>query len=178
MRQAAVNLARELGSVAVAVLAWMTCAGMPALLAALGALGAGGLAAHSFMFPAFAAFLGFSVWLLWRSGRARNDLRPFWLGLVSAVFATVTTWVGIVGIAGWSGWWSYLGITGVVGASVWSYVLGRRPGSCLKEMIFEVRQRERRGTLAHRFAMNGLLLVVTGAALYGLHRSITAFGIG
>lgn len=176
-RQAAVNLVRELGGVAVAVLAWMTCAGMPALLAVLGAVGAGGLAAHSFMFPAFAAFLGFSVWLLWRSGQARSDLRPFWLGLAGAAFATVTTWLAIVGIAGWLGWWSYLGIAGLIGASVWSFVLGRQPGNCLEEMIFEVRQRERRGTLSHRFAMNGLVLIVAGAALYGLHLSITAFGI-
>jgi SAM-dependent methyltransferase len=176
-RQAAVNLVRELGGVVVAVLAWMTCAGMPALLAALGAVGAGGLAAHSFMFPAFAAFLGFSVWMLWRSGRARSDLRPFWLGLASAVFAIVATWLAIVGIAGWLGWWSYLGIAGVIGASLWSYVLGRQPGNCVAEMIFEVRQRERRGTLAHRFALNGLAMVVAGVALYGLHLSITAFGI-
>ena len=47
----------------------------------------------------------------------------------------------------------------------------------LEEMIFEVRQRENRGTLAQRFTTNGFALIVVVAALYGLHLSITAFGI-
>jgi len=177
-RQAALNLVRELGGVIVAMLAWLTCAGVPALLAAFGAIGASGLAGHAYMFPAFGAFLGLSVWLLWRSGRARKDFRPFWLALPSAVFAILTTWLSIVGIAAWAGWLAYPGIGGVVAASVWSFYLGRQPGHCLEEMIFEARQRERRGTLAQRFTVNGFATALVAAALYGLHLSITAFGIG
>ncbi len=176
-RQAVLNLVRELGGVAVAVLAWLTCAGMPALLAALGAIGAGGLTGHAFMFPAFAGFLGLSVLLLWRSGRARSDFRPFRLALASAVLATLTTWLSLVGIVPWAGWLSYPCIAGVIGASVWSFLLGRQPGNCLEEMIFEVRQRERRGPLAQRVSIAFGTLLAVAAALYGLHLSITAFGI-
>jgi len=177
-RQAALNLVRELGGVIVAMLAWLTCAGVPALLAAFGAIGVGGLAGHAYMFPAFTAFLSVSVWLLWRSGRARSDFRPFWVALGSTVFASLTTWLSLVGIAVWAGWLSYLGIAGVIGASIWSFLLGREPGHCLEEMIFEVRQRERRGTLAHRLGVFAISTAVVAVALYGLHLSITAFGIG
>lgn len=176
-RQSALNLVRELGGVAVAMIAWLTCAGVPALLAAFGAIGAGGLAGHAYMFPAFGGFLGVSVWLLWRSGRARSDFRPLWVALSSAVFAILTTWLSIVGIVVWAGWLSYLGIAGVVAASIWSFFLGRQPGHCLEELMFEARQQERRGTLAHRFAVSGSAVVLAVAALYGLHLSITAFGI-
>jgi arsenite methyltransferase len=177
-RQAVLNLASELGGVAVAMLAWLACAGVPALLAAFGAIGASGLAEHAYMFPAFGGFLGLSVWLLWRSGRARNDFRPFWIALPSAVFAISTTWLSIVGIAPSAGWLSYPGIGSVVAASIWSFFLGRQPGHCLEEMIFDAHQREHRGTLAHRFTVNGLSTVLVAAVLYGLHLSITAFGIG
>ncbi|MGD8476859.1 MAG: hypothetical protein PVI98_06915, partial [Burkholderiales bacterium] len=177
-RHAAINLIRELGGVVVAMLAWLACAGAPALLAAFGAIGAGSLAGHAYMFPAFGGFLGLSVWLLWRSGRARSDLRPFWVALASAVLAIVTTWMSIVGIAPWAGWLSYPGIAGVIAASIWSFVLGRQPGHCLEEMIFEARQRERRGTLAHRFALNGVVAALVVSALFGLRLSITAFGVG
>ncbi|UCD67437.1 MAG: methyltransferase domain-containing protein [Betaproteobacteria bacterium] len=177
VRRAGRNAVRELAGVVVASLAWLTCAGVPALLAAFGAIGAGGLAGHAYMFPVFAGFLGFSVWLLWRSGRARSDLRPFWVAFGSAVLAILTTWLSILGIVPWAGWVAYPAIAGVIGASVWSYILGRQPGNCLEEMIFEVRQRERRGTLARRLAADGLAVLVASTLLYGLHLSITAFGI-
>jgi len=176
-RQAAANLVRELGGVVVAILAWLTCAGVPALLAAFGAVGASGLASHAYMFPAFSGFLGLSVWLLWRSGRARGEFRPFLVALPSAVVAIVTTWMSIVGIATWAGWLAYAGIAGVVAASIWSYFLGKQPGYCLEEMIFEARQRERRGTLARRYTVRGLVTVLVAAVLLVLHLSITAFVI-
>lgn len=176
-RQAAMNLSRELGGVVVAMLAWLTCTGVPALLATFGAIGASGLASHAYMFPAFGGFLGLSVWLLWRSGRARSDFRPFLVALPSAVFAIVTTWLSIVGIAMWAGWLAYAGVAGVVAGSIWSYVLGKQPGHCLEEMIFEARQRERRGTLAQRFTVRGLAMVLIAAALFAMHLSITAFAV-
>ena len=176
-RQAALNLVRELGGVVVAMLAWLACAGVPALLAAFGAIGASGLAGHAYMFPAFGGFLGLSVWLLWRSGRARSDFRPFLVALPSAVFAVVTTWLSIVEIAGWAGWLAYAGVAGVVAASVWSYYLGKQPGHCLEEMIFEARQRERKGTLAHRVTVRGFVTVLVAAALFAMHLSITAFAV-
>ncbi len=176
-RQAAFNFVRELGGVVVAMLAWLTCAGAPALIAAFGAMGAGGLAGHAYMFPAFAGFLGFSVWLLWRSGRARSDIRPFRIALASAIFATLTTWLALVGFVPWAGWLSYIGIAGVIGASIWSFILGREPGHCLEEMIFEAKRREHRATLAHRIGVLAASIVVVVASLYGLRLSITAFGI-
>ena len=174
-RRAALNFVRELGGVVVAMLAWLTCAGMPAVLAAFGAIGAGGLTSHAYMFPAFAGFLGLSVWLLWRSGRARREFRPFFVALPGAVLAIVATWLSIVGIAVWAGWLAYAGVAGVVVASIWSYVLGKQPGYCLEEMIFEARQRERRGTLAQRFTVSGFVTALVAALLFGLHLSITAF---
>ena len=142
--RATLQLARELAGVAVAVLAWLTCAGVPALVAGFGALGAGWLTQHAYMFPAFVAFLGFSVWLIWRTGRARGERRPFRLALAGAVFASAITGVALAGIVpGALGYAAYLGVAAVVGASLWSFVLARRPGDCLQEMIFEARLRGR-----------------------------------
>jgi SAM-dependent methyltransferase len=142
--RAALQLGRELAGVVVAVLAWLTCAGVPALVAGFGALGAGWLTQHAYMFPAFVAFLGFSVWLIWRTGRARGERRPYRLALAGAVFASAITGVALAGIVpGALGYGAYLGVAAVVGASVWSFVLARRPGDCLQEMIFEARLRGR-----------------------------------
>lgn len=175
-RRAVSNLVREVAGVGAAVVAWFVCAGVPALVAAFGAIGAGGLAQHAYMFPAFAAFLGVSVWLIWRTGRLRGELRPFWLALASAVFAVVCTWASLVGIYPSLGWWSYLGVAGLVAASVWSFILARRPGDCLEEMVIEAQLRDRRGPPARRFAVGAVTAVAVVATLYGLHASVTAFG--
>ena len=126
-----------------AVVAWLACAGVPALVAAFGAVGARTLAQHAYMFPAFAAFLGLSVWLLWRTGWPRGVFRPFRLALLAAVLAVAAFWLSLVGNVGFVWLWQYLGIAGVVAASVGSFALGRRPGNCRDEMIIEIRQRER-----------------------------------
>ena len=169
-RRAALELAREVAGVGAAVLAWLACAGVPALVAAFGAIGAGGLARHAYLFPAFVAFLGASAWLLWRSGRARGEMRPFRLALLGTVFATVTTWLSLVGVAPPAiGVSSYLGVAAVVGASVWSFVLARRPGNCLDAMLVDARARERRGTLQQRFARGALAVAVVAFGLYGLY---------
>lgn len=174
-RRAALNLVRECAGIAAAVVAWVVCAGAPALLAAFGAIGAAGLAQHAYMFPAFAAMLGVSVWLLWRSNWLRNDLRPFWLAFSSAVFATVTFWLSLVEIFPFMGWWPHLGIAGMVAASLWSFLLARRPGNCVDEMIREAQWRERRGSLARRLATRILAGTIAAAALYGLYASVVAF---
>ncbi len=174
-RRAVVNLLREVAGVAAAMVAWFVCAGVPALLAAFSAIGAAGLAQHAFMFPAFAALLCVSVFLLWRSGWLRNDLRPFWLALASAAFAIVTTWLSLVKIYPMPVWWSYLGVAGLVGASLWSFRLARRPGSCVDEMVREAQWRERWGSGTQRlarFMLSGLLVV---AALVGLYTSVVVF---
>ena len=176
--RAAASLAKEVGGVAAAVVAWFVCAGLPVLLAAFGAIGAAGLAKHAYMFPAFAALLGFSVWLIWRKGWLRRDLRPFWLALASAAFAVGATWVALVGIWPSLAWWSYLGIAGVVAASAWSFVLARQPGSCVNEMIREERRRERRGTGVRRLANLMATAALLATILYGLHLSVTAFTPG
>lgn len=173
--RAALNLIREVAGAGAAVIAWLVCAGAPALIAAFGAVGAGALAQHAYMFPAFAAFLGVSVWLLWRTGRPRGELRPFRLALASAVFAVATFWFSLVEIFPFMWWWPYLGIAGLVAASVWSFILARRPGNCLDEMILEVRRQEHRGSPARRLAMGTLTGVLVAATLYGLHLSVAAF---
>lgn len=170
--RAALNLVREFAGVAAAVVAWLVCAGVPALIAAFGAIGAGALTQHAYMFPAFAAFLGVSVWLLWRTGRPRGELRPFRLALASAVFAVATFWISLTEIFPFTWWWPYLGIAGLVGASVWSFILARRPGNCVDEMILEAQLRERRGPPARRVATGMLTAVIVVVTLYGLHLSV------
>jgi len=174
-RRALVKLLNELGGVVAAVLAWLACAGMPALVSAMGALGAGEFASHEYLIPAYAGFLGVSVWLLWRSGRTRGELGPFWLALAGSVFALLSTWVALIGIAPWLGWWSYAGVAGVMGASLWSFILGRRPESCLAEMRYEARQRVARRAPALRLAYRASSLAVVAVALYGLYLSVGAF---
>jgi SAM-dependent methyltransferase len=169
------NLASEITGVAAAVVAWFVCAGAPPLLAAFGAIGAAGLAQHAYMFPAFAALLGVSVWLIWRSGRLREDLRPFWLALGGAVFAIATTWMALVGIATGVAWFSYAGIAGLVGASAWSFVLSRARGDCAAEMIRDARRRRRRRSLAWRLLTATLGGLLAAATLYGLYVSVQAF---
>lgn len=165
--RATLQLGRELAGVGAAMVAWLACAGVPAILAALGAVGAGGLAQHAYLFPAFVAFLGLSVWLLWRNGRARGNPRPFRLALAGAVFASATTWLSLVGIGPAAlGHAAYLGVAAVVGASLWSFVMARQPGGCLEEMILDARLRERRGTLTQRLARLG---VAWGAIAFGVY---------
>ncbi|UCE30294.1 MAG: methyltransferase domain-containing protein [Burkholderiales bacterium] len=177
-RRAAASMAREFAGVAVAVFAWLACAGMPAVVAALGAVGAGSFASHAFMFPAYGAFLGLSVWLLWRSGRLRDDQRPFWVALWGAVFAVGSTWVAMVGIYGPLGWWSYAGVAAVLAASVWSFVLGRQPGNCVLEMVREAKLREQRPALHRRVANAAVACLVVVVALYGMYESVHAFAGG
>ena len=173
VRRAALNLTREVSGVAAAVVAWLTCAGVPALVAAFGAVGAGSLTQHEYTIPAFAAFLGVSAWLLWRSGRSRGELRPFVLALAGAVFAVATTWLALARIAPPAvGFSSYLGVAAVVAASVWSFILARRPGNCLDEMIVEARLRERRGRPGRRLALGTLS---AAAGLYGLYWATITF---
>lgn len=175
LRRAVAELGEGLAGIGVAVLAWLACAGAPAVLAALGAVGAGSIAEHAYMLPAYAAFLGFSVWLLWRSGRLRGEPRPFWLGLVGAAFAIGTTWLALVGLAAPSlALWSYAGIIAVVGASVWSFLLSRRPGSCLDEMVREAQLRERRGPPVRRMLKAALAASLVMATLYGMYWSVHA----
>jgi arsenite methyltransferase len=176
--RAALNLVREVAGVAAAVVAWLVCAGVPALVAAFGAIGAGAIAQHAYMFPAFAAFLGMSVWLLWRTGRPRGELRPFRLALASAVFAVATFWVSLTEILPFVWWWPYLGIAGLVAASVWSFILARQPGNCVDEMILESRLRERRGSPARRVARGMLTAAIVVVALYGLHLSVSGLAAG
>ena len=174
-RRAALNLVREFAGVGAAIIAWLVCAGAPALLAAFGAIGASGLAQHAYMFPAFSALLGVSVWLIWRSGYLRENLGPFWLALAGAVFAIATTWFSLVGIFPSIWWWPYIGIAALVGASIWSFVLGRRPGDCLNEMIREAQFRQKRGSPGRRAAAGVLTSAIIAAALYGLYASINMF---
>lgn len=174
-RRAALNLLAQVASIATAVMAWFACAGLPALLAAMGAIGAGSLATHGYMFPAYAVFLGACVWLLWRSGRLRREYRPFWLAFAGAVFATASTWLAIVEIAPILGWWSYLGVACIVIASIWGFVLARRPGSCVEEMIMHAKLREQRGTPTRRLVTAALTCVLMAATFYGLHTSVEIF---
>jgi arsenite methyltransferase len=171
--RAALDFAKGLGGVAVAVFAWLACAGLPAVLAALGAIGAGSLARHELMIPVYALFLGFSVWLLWRNGRLRAEPGPFRLGAASAVFAIATTWIALLGIVPqWIALVSYAGVAGVVAASLWSFVLSRRPGSCVDEMVREAQLREQRAPLGLRAAWG----VAGLATLYAMYWSISAAG--
>lgn len=171
-RRALVGMTSELGGVIVAVLAWLTCAGFPALVSALGALGAGRYTEHAYMIPVYAAFLGLSVWLLWCSGRSRGRFGPFWLGLVGGVFAIVTTWLAVVGISPRLAWWSYLGVAAVVIASMWSFVIGRQPGACLAEMRYEARRLQMRESLSRRLIVTMFSTLTVAATLYGLYYTV------
>lgn len=173
--RAAFGLVRELAGVGAAIVAWLVCAGVPALVAAFGAVGAGALAQHAYMFPAFVAFVGLSVWLIGRTGRPRGELRPFRLALSGAVFAVATFWLSLVGLFPFMWWWPYLGIAGVVAASVWSFLLARRPGDCLQEMALEMQQRRRSVSAVRRLAIGTAATVLLLATLYALHLSVRGF---
>jgi hypothetical protein len=173
--RAALNLVLELAGVGAAIVAWLVCAGAPALLAAFGAVGAGALAQHAYMFPAFAAFLALSVWLIWGTGRPRRELRPFRLALSAAILAVATFWLSLVEIFPFMGWWPYLGIAGVVAASVWSFVLARRPGDCLDEMVMEMQRQQPSGSAARRLAIGTATSILVAATLYGLHLSVRGY---
>jgi len=173
--RAALELGKELAGVAVAVFAWLACAGLPAVLAAFGAIGAGGLARHDLMIPVYAVFMGFSVWLLWRNGRLRDQPGPFRLGAASAVFAVVTTWIALLGLAPpLVALLSYAGVAGLVGASLWSFVLSRRPGSCVDEMVREAQLREQQGPLSRRLGRGAMATVLILGTLYAMYWSIGA----
>lgn len=175
LHRAALDLGKSLAGVVVAIIAWLACAGLPAVLAALGAIGAGSLARHELMIPVYAVFLGFSVWMLWRSGRLRDEPGPFRLGAASAVFAIVTTWIALLGIVPQMiALLSYAGIAGLVAASVWSFVLSRRPGSCVDEMVREAQLREQRPPHGVRAAWGAAGL----ATLYLMYWTISAAGGG
>lgn len=166
------NLVRESGSVAVATFAWFVCAGVPSLLAVLGAVGAGGLAGHAYMFPAFSVFLGLSAWLLWRSGRLRGEMRPFRLAAGGAIVAIIATWISLAGIYPPAGWAGYAGIAAVVAASVWSFMLGRRPGNCLEEMIREKELRRAGPPSPGVLMRNALTGAAVVAVIYLMHVSM------
>jgi hypothetical protein len=70
---------------------------------------------------------------------------------------------------------SYLGVAAVVGASVWSFVLARRPGNCLDEMLIDARMRERRGTPQQRLARGVLSAAALAVGLYGLYWATYTF---
>lgn len=171
-RRAALRLGREVVSIGGALLAWLICAGMPALISALGALGVGGLASHGVMFPLFVGMLGLGVWFLWRSGRLRDDRRPFWLGLGGALFAIATTWLALTGIYPFMAMWPHIGIACVVAASVWNYYQSRQPGNCLAEMIREEQFRQNRGGTVQRIALSSACVVAIGLVLYIAHVSV------
>lgn len=173
LHRAALDLGKELAGVAVAVFAWLACAGLPAVLAALGAVGAGSLARHELMIPLYAVFLGLSVWFLWRRARLRDEPGPFRLAAAGAVFAIVTTWIALVDVVPQMvALVSYAGVAGVVAASVWSFVLSRRPGNCVDEMVREGQLRERAAPLGVRVAWGAAGL----ATLYAMYWSISAAG--
>lgn len=112
--------------------------------------------------------------LLRRSGWLRDDLRPIWLALGSAVFAVVTTRISLVGIYLPVGWWSNAGVAGLAGASVWSFHLARQPNDCVDEMVREEQWRQPFGSPAPRLAIGTLASALAAANLYGLSVSVTA----
>ncbi len=177
-RRAFWSAVRELGGVIVAMAAWLVCAGTPSLIAALGAVGAGSLAQHAYMFPAFALFLGFSVWLIWRSGRLRNEWRPFRLACGAAIVAILTTWISLLEIYPPAGWLAYAGVAGVVGASLWSFRLARQPGNCLAEMVREAELRAQRPPLIQRAIRAAAAGIAIGGLLYLFYASLPTGVIG
>jgi hypothetical protein len=69
---------------------------------------------------------------------------------------------------------SYAGIAGLVAASVWGFVLSRRPGSCVDEMVREAQLREQHPPLGVRAAWGAAGL----ATLYLMYWTISAAGGG
>jgi Trk-type K+ transport system membrane component len=99
-------------------------------------------------------------------------LRPFRLALSGAVFAVATFWLSLVELFPFMGWWPYLGIAAVVAASVWSFVLARRPGDCLDEMVLEMQRQQRSASAIRRMAIGTATAVLLVATLYALHLSV------
>ena len=112
------ELLKQWSSVIGAGFAAACCLGVAAVVSALTAIGAGFLIRDAILIPLYLALLGLSVWLLYRSARSHEDLRPFWLGALSALVAFAGIWIATALV--------YAALAILAASSVWDFLNARR----------------------------------------------------
>ena len=101
------------------------CLGLPLALSALGATGLSFLAKDAYLFPFFTGFLVLTLWLLFRSSGRNSNRKPFWLGLLGGLIASIAMWLVMTGIKPIL-LPVYLGISLLIVATIWDFINYRK----------------------------------------------------
>ena len=148
------------------------CLGLPLALSTLSAAGLGFIAKDTYLFPIFVGFLLFTLWLLYRSSGRNQNRKPFWLGLVGSVLASIAMWLVMTGIKPAFLPLVYLGVGLLVLSSIWDYLSARKLKSCDGKAC----QSEAKPVDLSRRAVNGAALSVAAAgAFYAMYKSVEVY---
>jgi len=149
------------------------CLGLPLALSALGATGLSFLAKDAYLFPFFTGFLMLTLWFLFRSSGRNSNHKPFWLGLLGSLIASVAMWLVMTGIKPIL-LPVYIGITLLIIATIWDLINNRKSTACATEN--NNNSHDKPVDISRR-AVNGAALSVAAAgAFYGMYKSIEIYG--
>lgn len=166
-------MARQLFTLAGAVVAAGVCAGIPLLVAAFGAVGAAAFATHAYMYPLFVASVAAASYGLYREGIRRDRLAPFWVGTASAAISAVVLWLMITNTMTLPLWSLIAPLAVLLAASVYCLWLPLQPDRCLEEMIRSVARRER--PRQAQLTRGAALSIAAAGAFYGLYKSVDVY---
>jgi len=164
------SLLKQLSGLLGTAFAASCCLGVPLALSTLGTAGLSILAKDVYLFPVFVGFLVLTLWLLYRSTKRHGDRRPFWLGFIASLIASISMWLVMTGIKPVL-FPVYLGIGLLVAASVWDFINSRHAPVCSSP-----NSQDDHTPNASRRAVNGAALSVLAAgAFYGLYKSVEIY---
>lgn len=164
------DLLKQLSGLLGTAFAASCCLGLPLALSALSAAGLGFIAKDAYLFPVFVAFILLTGWLLYRSSKRNNNTRPFWVGLLGGLIASIAMWFVMTGIKPALLPAVYLGIGLLLLATLWDFFNGRKQASCKTDKPKEPVDLSRR-------AINGAALSIAAAgAFYGMYKSVEVYG--
>ena len=150
------------------------CLGLPIALSMLGATGMSFLAKDAYLLPFFVGFLALTLWLLFRSSGRNANRKPFWLGLVGSLIASVAMWLVMTGIKPIL-LPVYIGIGLLFVSTLWDFINGRKSAVCT--MNTDSRELHEKPIDMSRRAVNGAALSVLAAgAFYGIYKSVEIYG--
>ena len=146
------------------------CLGLPLALSALGATGLTFLAKDAYLFPFFVGFLVLTLWLLFRSSGRNSNRKPFLLGLLGSLIASIAMWLVMTGIKPIL-LPVYIGIGLLLTATLWDFINGRKSTVCTTDTD------NGEPVDMSRRAVNGAALSVAAAgAFYGMYKSVEIYG--
>ncbi len=143
------------------------CLGLPLALSMLGATGLSFLAKDAYLFPLFVGFLALTVWLLFRSSGRHDNRKPFWLGLLGSVIASVFMWLVMTGIKPIL-LLVYLGIALLIVATLWDFFNARKAAACTTDC----KQEDKPVDLSRRAINATALSIAAAGAFYALYKSV------